>query len=129
MTTGRKGKTGPGAFLGETGMKFIAPGTGPSPRARMRPGAYSISLPSPRGNASAPTDGTQAWGALGSPRSKSIISIARAPDLELQREHGRAYSHPWAGKSLAVLASELLCVSVSLQVETREEGYLLTLWQ
>lgn len=75
MTTGRKRKTGPGAFLGETGMKFIAPGTGPFPRARMRPGAYSISLPSPRGNATAPTDGTQAWGALGSPRSKSSYPL------------------------------------------------------
>lgn len=129
MTTGRKGKTGPGAFLGETGMKFIAPGTGPSPRARMRPGAYSISLPSPRGNASAPTDGTQAWGALGSPRTKSSYPLPEHQTLSCRENMAKPYSHPYAGESLAALASELLCVSVSFQVETREEGYLLTLWQ
>lgn len=84
MTTGRKRKTGPGTFLREPGMKVIAPGIGPSPRARIRPGAYSISLPSPRGNAIAPIDRTQAWGVLGSPTLKSSY-----PLLEHQTLSGR----------------------------------------
>lgn len=84
MTTGRKRKTGPETFLGEPGMKGIAPGTGPSPRARIRPGAYSISLASPRGNAIAPIDRTQAWGALGSLTSKPSY-----PLLEHQTLSGR----------------------------------------
>lgn len=84
MTTGRKRKTGPGTFLGELGMKVITSGTGPSPRARIRPGAYSISLPSPRGNAIAPIDRTQAWSALGSPTSKPSY-----PLLEHQTLSGR----------------------------------------
>lgn len=113
MTTGRRRKTGPGAFLGETGMKFIAPGTGPSPRARIRLGAYSISLPSPRGNATAPTDGTRARGALGSPRSKSSYPLAEHQTLSCRENMAKPTVSPALGKAW-LCHPQNFCVSVSL---------------